>query len=64
MLFWTALSMTLSLRLALARSGIERGAQGPGCHHLHCQHWPRQPVGAVGSCLSSCREAPTLCGCG
>lgn len=28
MLFWTALSMALSLRLALARSGVERGKCG------------------------------------
>ncbi|XP_012359592.1 von Willebrand factor A domain-containing protein 1 isoform X2 [Nomascus leucogenys] len=64
MLPWTALGLALSLRLALARSGAERGAQGPGRHRVHCQHRPRQLPGAVSRCLSPCREAPALCGCG
>ncbi|XP_058408631.1 von Willebrand factor A domain-containing protein 1 isoform X6 [Diceros bicornis minor] len=64
MLPWTALGLALSLRLALARSGAERGAEGLGCHHLHRQHWPWQPPGAVGRCLCPCSEAPALCGRG
>ncbi|XP_032159592.1 von Willebrand factor A domain-containing protein 1 isoform X2 [Mustela erminea] len=64
MLPWTAFSLALSLRLALARSGAERGAEGPGCHCLHRQHWPRQPPGAVSRRLGAPREAPALCGCG
>ncbi|PNJ04464.1 VWA1 isoform 2 [Pongo abelii] len=54
MLPWTALGLALSLRLALARSGAERGAQGPGRHRVHCQHRPRQLPGAVSCCLSPC----------
>uniref|UniRef100_A0A2K6EEB3 von Willebrand factor A domain containing 1 n=1 Tax=Propithecus coquereli TaxID=379532 RepID=A0A2K6EEB3_PROCO len=63
MLPWTALGLALSLRLALARSGAERGAQGHGRHCLHRQHRPWQPPGAVGRRLSPC-EAPALCGRG
>ncbi|XP_019514079.1 PREDICTED: von Willebrand factor A domain-containing protein 1 isoform X2 [Hipposideros armiger] len=64
MLPWTALGLALSLRLALAQSGAERGAEGPGRHGLHRQHWPWQPPGAVGRRLGPCWEAPALRGCG
>ncbi|XP_036855555.1 von Willebrand factor A domain-containing protein 1 isoform X5 [Manis javanica] len=64
MLPWTALGLALSLRLALALSGAERGAEGPGGHHLHRQHRPWQPPGAVSRRLGPRREAPALCGCG
>nr|XP_053776906.1 von Willebrand factor A domain-containing protein 1 isoform X2 [Desmodus rotundus] len=62
MLPWTALGLALSL--ALARSGAERGAKGPGRHCLHRQHRPWQPPGAVGCRLSPCGEAPALRGRG
>ncbi|XP_030769108.1 von Willebrand factor A domain-containing protein 1 isoform X2 [Rhinopithecus roxellana] len=64
MLPWTALGLALSLRLALARSGAESGAKGPGRHRVHRQHRPRQLSGAVSRCLSPCQEAPALCGRG
>ncbi|XP_032970773.1 von Willebrand factor A domain-containing protein 1 isoform X2 [Rhinolophus ferrumequinum] len=64
MLPWTALGLALSLRLALAQSGAERGAEGPGHHGLHRQHWPRQPPGAGGRRLGARQEAPALCGRG
>ncbi|XP_023981252.1 von Willebrand factor A domain-containing protein 1 isoform X3 [Physeter macrocephalus] len=62
MLPWTVLGLALSLRLA--RSGAERGAEGPGRHRLHRQHRPRQPPGAVSRRLGPRWEAPALCGRG
>ncbi|XP_045331220.1 von Willebrand factor A domain-containing protein 1 isoform X2 [Leopardus geoffroyi] len=64
MLPWTALSLALSLRLALARSGAERGAEGPGCYRLHRQYRSWQPPGAVSCCLGPRRGSPALCGRG
>ncbi|XP_059944781.1 von Willebrand factor A domain-containing protein 1 isoform X3 [Mesoplodon densirostris] len=62
MLPWTVLGLALSLRLA--RSGAERGAEGPGRHRLHREHRPRPPPGAIGRRLGPRGEAPALCGCG